>query len=34
MRSFEPGENWGWCYVDDAFVEPLPRFGLKTVAHR
>jgi uncharacterized UBP type Zn finger protein len=17
MRSFEPGETWGWCYVDD-----------------
>jgi uncharacterized UBP type Zn finger protein len=17
MRSFEPGENWRWCYVDD-----------------
>jgi hypothetical protein len=17
VRSFEPGENWGWCYVDE-----------------
>ena len=17
MRSFEPGENWGWCYIDE-----------------
>jgi uncharacterized UBP type Zn finger protein len=17
MKSFEPGENWGWCYVDE-----------------
>ena len=33
IRSFEPGEDWGWCFVDEAFVEPLPRFGLKTVAH-
>ena len=21
IRSFEPGENWIWCYVDDAYVE-------------
>jgi len=20
MRSFEPGENWRWCYVDEAMV--------------
>lgn len=20
MRSVEPGERWGWCYVDDAMV--------------
>lgn len=24
IRSFEPGEPWGYCYVDDAFVEALP----------
>ncbi len=23
MRSFEPGEDWGWCYVDER-VLPLP----------
>lgn len=23
IRSFEPGEDWGWCYVDELFVEPL-----------
>jgi hypothetical protein len=33
MCSFEPGEDWGWCYVDEEFVEPLPRDGLQTVAH-
>ena len=33
MRSFEPNEDWGWCFVDEAFVEPLPRFGLTTIAH-
>lgn len=21
VRSFEPGESWGWCYVDEVFVE-------------
>ena len=24
IRSFEPGENWGWCYVDRLFLEPAP----------
>ncbi|HEX5032893.1 MAG TPA: UBP-type zinc finger domain-containing protein [bacterium] len=21
MRSFQPGENWGWCYVHEVMVE-------------
>ena len=25
IRSFEPGEDWGWCYVDDVGMEPAPR---------
>ncbi|THJ74908.1 UBP-type zinc finger domain-containing protein [Candidatus Frankia alpina] len=20
VRSFEPGEDWRWCYVDEAYV--------------
>lgn len=24
VKSFEPGENWGWCYVDELFFEPFP----------
>jgi hypothetical protein len=20
VRSFEPGEDWMWCYVDEAYV--------------
>jgi len=20
MRSFEPGEEWGWCYADEVFL--------------
>ena len=22
VRSFEPGENWHWCYIDQDYVEP------------
>lgn len=22
VRSFEPGENWMWCYVDQTYVKP------------
>ena len=21
MRSLEPGETWGWCYVDEVMFE-------------
>ena len=24
VTSFEPNENWGWCYVDELFFEPFP----------
>jgi Zn-finger in ubiquitin-hydrolases and other protein len=24
IQSFEPGEDWGWCYVDETFLEPAP----------
>jgi uncharacterized UBP type Zn finger protein len=27
MRSFEPGEDWAWCYVDEVLLEPAPRTG-------
>ena len=23
IKSFEPGEEWAYCYVDDAFFESL-----------
>ena len=23
VKSFEPGEDWGWCYVDELFFESL-----------
>ena len=22
VKSFEPGENWLWCYVDQVMLEP------------
>lgn len=24
IKSFEPGEEWGYCYPDDLFYEELP----------
>ena len=24
IKSFEPGEDWGYCYPDDLFFETLP----------
>jgi hypothetical protein len=23
IRSFEPGEEWGWCYVDEIYIESM-----------
>ena len=25
VQSFEEGEDWGWCYVDEVFVESMPK---------
>ena len=25
MRSFQPGEDWAWCYVDELMLEPAPK---------
>jgi uncharacterized UBP type Zn finger protein len=25
VRSFERGEDWGWCYVDRLMFEPAPQ---------
>ncbi len=24
IKSIEPGEEWGWCYVDQAFFDRMP----------
>jgi uncharacterized UBP type Zn finger protein len=34
IRSFEPGDDWGWCYIDNEFFEPIPTLGIHTLAHR
>ena len=25
IKSFEPGEDWGYCYADDLFFDSLPQ---------
>jgi uncharacterized UBP type Zn finger protein len=25
IKSFEPGENWGWCYVDEVELDFVPQ---------
>jgi uncharacterized UBP type Zn finger protein len=32
IRSFEPGEEWGYCYPDDQVIESLPRFRSEVVS--
>jgi|SRR5712671_5354042 len=24
IRTLQPGEDWGWCYVDEIMLEPAP----------
>lgn len=33
IRSFEPNEDWGWCYVDQLMLEPAPRAPRARDAH-
>ena len=34
IRSYEPGEEWGYCYPHDLFVEELPaRPGERPARH-
>ena len=34
MRSFEPGEDWAWCYEDQLFIQaqPAEQAGQRTSA--
>ncbi len=31
IQSYEPGENWLYCFVDDDFVESIP--GLRQLSY-
>ena len=24
IESYEPGEDWAWCYVDEVVLQPIP----------
>jgi uncharacterized UBP type Zn finger protein len=26
IKSYEPGEEWAWCYVDEAMLDEIPAF--------
>jgi hypothetical protein len=28
IRSLEPGDRWGWCYVDKKLFDPMPGGGI------
>ena len=30
IKSFEPGENWAWCYVDEETVDSIPALKEET----
>jgi uncharacterized UBP type Zn finger protein len=33
IKSFEPGEDWAWCYLDDEMVESIPSFPIEAPRH-
>ena len=30
VKSFEPGEDWAWCYADDDLVDTIPAFPIES----
>ena len=30
VKSFEPGEDWAWCYVDEDMVETISAFPIES----
>ncbi len=30
IKSFEPGEDWAWCYVDDEPIERIEAFPVES----
>jgi hypothetical protein len=33
VRSFEPGEGWGWCFADEELAEEVPAFPGEAAPH-
>jgi uncharacterized UBP type Zn finger protein len=33
LRSYEPGEDWAYCYVDREFIESLPALPGEAADH-
>ena len=29
MKSYQPDEDWGWCYVDELMFEPAPTLPIR-----
>ncbi len=32
IKSFEPGQDWAWCYVDREMVDAVPAFPAESPA--
>lgn len=30
IKSFEPGEDWAWCYEDEEMVRAIPAFPVES----
>lgn len=30
IKSFEPGEDWAWCYVDEEMLESMVSFPIES----
>ena len=30
MKSYEPGEEWAWCYADEKMIQTFPSFPAET----
>jgi thioredoxin reductase (NADPH) len=33
IKSFEPGEEWAWCYVDEQAIDTMPAFPEESPPH-
>jgi uncharacterized UBP type Zn finger protein len=33
IKSFEPGERWAWCYIDERMVAPIHSFPGESPSH-